>query len=64
MFILITWTSISLQVLHEKVHDQVVAGLVKAYKQLRVGDPLDGKLLDSPLLHWLYNFYQIVASYY
>lgn len=41
--------NISLQVLHEKVHDQVVAGLVKAYKQLRVGDPLDGKLLDSPL---------------
>lgn len=49
MFIWITCKSISLQVLHEKVHDQVVAGLVKAYKQLRVGDPLDGKLLDSPL---------------
>ena len=31
------------QVLHEKVHDQVVERLVKAYKQLRIGDPLEGK---------------------
>ena len=31
------------QILHEKVHDEIVDKLTKAYSQLRIGDPLDGK---------------------
>ena len=31
------------QIIHEKLHDEIVAGLVKAYGQLRVGDPIEGK---------------------
>ncbi len=30
--------------LHESVHDEVVARLKQAYSQVRVGDPLDSKL--------------------
>ncbi|XP_046329682.1 alpha-aminoadipic semialdehyde dehydrogenase-like [Haliotis cracherodii] len=36
-------------ILHEKVHDQVVERLVKAYGQLRIGDPLDDGVLYGPL---------------
>jgi len=36
-------------ILHEAVHDQVVAGLVKAYAQVRIGDPLDDGTLYGPL---------------
>ena len=31
------------QILHEDVHDEIVEKLTKAYMQVRVGDPLDGK---------------------
>ncbi|XP_061172639.1 alpha-aminoadipic semialdehyde dehydrogenase-like [Saccostrea echinata] len=36
-------------VLHEKVHDQIVERLVKAYKQLRIGDPLEDGTLYGPM---------------
>merc|ERR1719483_516987 len=36
-------------ILHEKVHDEIVAGLVKAYGQLRVGDPIEAETLYGPL---------------
>ncbi|GFO10080.1 aldehyde dehydrogenase 7 family, member a1 [Plakobranchus ocellatus] len=36
-------------ILHEKVHDQIVERLVKAYSQLRVGDPIDEGTLYGPL---------------
>jgi hypothetical protein len=38
-----------LQILHEKVHDTVVERLKKAYAQLRIGDPLEGRLIGDPL---------------
>lgn len=38
-------------VLHEKVYDSVLAGLIKAYEQLlpRLGDPLESGVLLGPL---------------
>ena len=36
--------------LHEKVHDQVVARLVKAYGSVTIGDPLDPSTLMGPLI--------------
>ncbi|XP_005094317.1 alpha-aminoadipic semialdehyde dehydrogenase [Aplysia californica] len=36
-------------ILHEKVHDEIVARLVKAYGQLRVGDPIEEGTLYGPL---------------
>ncbi|XP_043199394.1 alpha-aminoadipic semialdehyde dehydrogenase-like [Amphibalanus amphitrite] len=36
-------------VLHESLHDQVVAGLAKAYAQVRIGDPLDDGTLYGPM---------------
>uniref|UniRef100_A0A4W3IRC9 aldehyde dehydrogenase (NAD(+)) n=1 Tax=Callorhinchus milii TaxID=7868 RepID=A0A4W3IRC9_CALMI len=35
--------------LHESVHDEVVTRLTKAYKQIRVGDPLESNTLYGPL---------------
>ncbi|XP_072051343.1 alpha-aminoadipic semialdehyde dehydrogenase-like [Amphiura filiformis] len=36
-------------ILHEKVHDQVVERLKKAYSQVRIGDPLDEGILYGPM---------------
>ncbi|KAA0704451.1 Alpha-aminoadipic semialdehyde dehydrogenase [Triplophysa tibetana] len=36
-------------ILHESVHDEVVAKLTKAYKQIRMGDPWDPNTLYGPL---------------
>lgn len=36
-------------ILHQNVHDEVVARLVKAYQQVRIGDPLDDDTLYGPL---------------
>lgn len=35
--------------IHEKVYDKVKEGLVKAYKSIRIGDPLDPETLVGPL---------------
>ncbi|XP_067886042.1 alpha-aminoadipic semialdehyde dehydrogenase isoform X2 [Heterodontus francisci] len=35
--------------LHESIHDEVVERLIKAYKQVRIGDPLDSNTLYGPL---------------
>lgn len=35
---------------HEKVYDEVVSRLVSAYKQIRIGDPLNAKSLMGPLI--------------
>lgn len=35
--------------MHEKVYDEVLARLKKAYSQLRIGDPLDPTTLYGPL---------------
>ncbi|XP_060764651.1 alpha-aminoadipic semialdehyde dehydrogenase [Neoarius graeffei] len=35
--------------LHESVHDQVMERLIKAYKQVRIGDPWDPSTLYGPL---------------
>ena len=36
----------SLQIVHENIYDHVVEKLSKAYKQVRIGDPLDGKCVN------------------
>ncbi|XP_041369169.1 alpha-aminoadipic semialdehyde dehydrogenase-like [Gigantopelta aegis] len=36
-------------ILHEKVHDEIVQKLTKAYSQLRIGDPLDEGILYGPM---------------
>eukprot|EP00794_Sanderia_malayensis_P009783 gene9783-10782_t len=36
-------------ILHENIHDEVVERLIKAYKQVRIGDPLDDGTLYGPL---------------
>ncbi|TPX58973.1 hypothetical protein PhCBS80983_g02815 [Powellomyces hirtus] len=35
--------------IHEKIHDDFMARLTKAYDQVRIGDPLDPKTLCGPL---------------
>jgi len=35
--------------IHENVYDEFVARLVKAYKSIPIGDPLDTKNLCGPL---------------
>lgn len=35
--------SFCLQTVHEDIHDDVVERLKKAYAQVRIGDPLEGK---------------------
>lgn len=37
------YTGVLLQIIHESIHDEVVDGLVKAYAQVKIGDPLDGQ---------------------
>ena len=34
---------IILQILHEKVYEEVLGRMVKAYGQVKIGDPLDGQ---------------------
>lgn len=36
-------------IIHESIHDQMIERLVKAYKQIRIGDPLDDGTLYGPL---------------
>ena len=36
-------------IVHEKVYDQVVEKLVKAYTQVKIGDPLESGVLCGPL---------------
>ena len=33
----------NVQMLHEKVYDEVLGRLKKAYKQVKIGDPLEGE---------------------
>ena len=44
-------TTLRRLIVHEKVHDQVVAGLTKAYGSIlkRLGDPLDEGTLYGPM---------------
>jgi len=42
-------TSLRRLVIHEDIYDEVVARLVKAYKQVRIGDPLEAGTLCGPL---------------
>ncbi|GJL84417.1 MAG: aldehyde dehydrogenase [Micavibrio sp.] len=43
-------TSLRRLIVHESVYDGLVASLVKAYGQIRVGDPLDSDTLVGPLI--------------
>lgn len=38
-----------MKILHEKVYDEVIERLKKAYSQLRIGDPLEPNTLYGPL---------------
>jgi len=42
--------------LHESVHDEVVAKLKQAYSQVRIGDPLESKFLTHPFLLLWFTF--------
>lgn len=39
----------SLKLVHEKVYDSVVEQLLEAYKQVKIGDPLEKGTLLGPL---------------
>lgn len=43
-------TSLRRLFVHDDVYKKLVPVLVKAYKQIRVGDPLDKKTLVGPLI--------------
>lgn len=43
-------TSTRRLIIHESVYDQVKKALVKAYKQLKIGNPLDPKIHVGPLI--------------
>ncbi len=43
-------TSLRRLIVHEGIYGALVKALVKAYGQIRVGDPLDGKTLVGPLI--------------
>ena len=45
----LTMTQIFLvhQIIHDSLHDEIVEKLKKAYGQVSIGDPLDGKLYYS-----------------
>ena len=43
-------TSLRRLIVHESVYDALIAALMKAYGQIRVGDPLDEKILVGPLI--------------
>lgn len=38
-----------LKLVHEKIYDSVVAQLLEAYKQVKIGDPLEKGTLLGPL---------------
>lgn len=42
-------TSLRRLYIHESIYDGFVAKLVKAYKSVPIGDPLEGKTLLGPL---------------
>jgi len=43
-------TSTRRLIIHESIYDQVKKGLVKAYRQLKIGNPLDPKMHVGPLI--------------
>ncbi len=43
-------TSTRRLIVHEKIYDKVKKGLVKAYKQIKIGDPLNAKMHMGPLI--------------
>ena len=46
-----------LQTVHEDIHDEVVERLKKAYGQVRIGDPLEGKAKHQKL-----GFYRVTLD--
>ena len=49
MTVLNTYTVFSVQIVHEKVYDDMLEGLLKAYKQVKVGNAVEGNTLCGPL---------------
>jgi aldehyde dehydrogenase (NAD+) len=43
-------TSIRRLIAHESIHDELVDRLIRAYRQVRIGDPLDPSTLMGPLI--------------
>lgn len=43
-------TSLRRLIVHESIYDQLIPALVKAYGQIRIGDPLKGETLVGPLI--------------
>lgn len=44
-----------MQTVHEDIHDDVVERLKKAYAQVRIGDPLEGKWFDKKKIYIIYK---------
>jgi len=44
-------TSTRRVVIHESIYDKLIDGLINAYKQVNIGDPLDEKTLMGPLVN-------------
>lgn len=40
---MVVWLFLCAKMLHEKVYSKVLERLEKAYKQIKIGDPLEGK---------------------
>ncbi|MBK9735411.1 MAG: aldehyde dehydrogenase family protein [Saprospiraceae bacterium] len=57
-------TSTRRLIVHEHVYEEVKSKLIKAYKQLRIGNPLDGKNHVGPLIDMLAveNYLQALMS--
>ena len=45
-----------MQTVHEDIHDDVVERLKKAYAQVRIGDPLEGKWFDKKKNIYIYIY--------
>ncbi|OGL45771.1 MAG: aldehyde dehydrogenase [Candidatus Schekmanbacteria bacterium RBG_13_48_7] len=43
-------TSLRRLIVHEDIHDELMNRLIKAYKQIKIGDPLDKNILMGPLV--------------
>jgi aldehyde dehydrogenase (NAD+) len=44
-------TSLRRLIVHEKIHDRLIASLCRAYESLRIGDPTHDRTLMGPLIH-------------
>lgn len=49
--------------MHEDIHDEVVERLKKAYSQVRIGDPLEGKSIKEPCIETINQVHYILIMH-